>query len=64
MAAFADSSSRLGFRHYSTSSTLTFRISVTESALPGEEMACLAKDLMNNGALLDPEPDFITGLHS
>ena len=31
---------------------------------PGEEMACLAKDLMDNGALLDPEPDFITGLHS
>ncbi len=31
---------------------------------PGEEMACLAKELMDRGALLDPEPDFISGLHS
>ena len=31
---------------------------------PGEEMACMAKDLMDSGALQDPEPDFITGLHS
>lgn len=31
---------------------------------PGEEMAGLAHDLLDAGALLDPEPDFITGLHS
>ena len=31
---------------------------------PGEEIACMAKDLVEKGALLDPEPDFVTGLHS
>ena len=31
---------------------------------PGEEMASLARDMMNAGALQDPEPDFITGLHN
>ena len=31
---------------------------------PGEEMACLARDLLEAGALRDPEPDFITGLHN
>ena len=31
---------------------------------PGEEMACLAKALMEAGALQNPEPDFITGLHN
>ncbi len=31
---------------------------------PGEEMMCMAKALMESGALADPEPDFITGLHS
>lgn len=30
---------------------------------PGEEMACMAKALLASGALRDPEPDFITGLH-
>lgn len=30
---------------------------------PGEEMACLSKALMEAGALRNPEPDFITGLH-
>lgn len=31
---------------------------------PGEEMAALAKDVLKSGALQDPEPDFITGLHN
>ena len=31
---------------------------------PGEEIACMAKDLVEKGALLDPVPDFVTGLHS
>ena len=31
---------------------------------PGEEIACMAKDLIGKGALLDPEPAFVTGLHS
>ena len=31
---------------------------------PGEEIACMAKDLVEKGALLDPAPDFVTGLHS
>lgn len=30
---------------------------------PGEEMACMAKSLLEAGALNHPEPDFITGLH-
>ena len=31
---------------------------------PGEEMMCMARSLMESGALQNPEPDFITGLHS
>ena len=31
---------------------------------PGEEIACMAKDLVEKGALLDPEPDFVSGMHS
>ena len=31
---------------------------------PGEEIACMAKDLVEKGALLDPEPSFVAGLHS
>ena len=31
---------------------------------PGEEVASLARDVLKSGALLDPEPDFITGLHN
>lgn len=31
---------------------------------PGEEMACMAHDLLDADALNDPEPDFIAGLHS
>ena len=30
---------------------------------PGEEMACMARALLESGALDHPEPDFITGLH-
>ncbi len=31
---------------------------------PGEEVASLARDVLKSGALQDPEPDFITGLHN
>lgn len=31
---------------------------------PGEEIACMAKDLVEKGVLKDPEPDFVAGLHS
>ena len=31
---------------------------------PGEEVAALARDVLRSGALQDPEPDFITGLHN
>jgi len=31
---------------------------------PGEEMACLGEQVLKAGALLAPEPDFITGLHN
>ncbi len=31
---------------------------------PGEEATCMARDVLASGALRDPEPDFITGLHS
>ena len=31
---------------------------------PGEEMASLARALLESDALQDPEPDFITGLHN
>ena len=31
---------------------------------PGEEMAALAREVLKSGALQDPEPDFITGLHN
>ena len=31
---------------------------------PGEEIASLARDVLKSGALQNPEPDFITGLHN
>ena len=31
---------------------------------PGEEVASLAREVLKSGALQDPEPDFITGLHN
>ena len=31
---------------------------------PGEEVGAFAKDVLDSGALQNPEPDFITGLHN
>jgi len=40
-----------------------FRGSVRFVFQPGEEVAAMGKDLIDAGALLDPEPDFVCAIH-